>query len=272
MRPQFTPDCGLKSFLYFSMDKICMNVYPKRSFIPFILIVSALFIWGGWLMTQHPYGSRRLTPELAIIIGYITIIFGSLCILSGLGYLVLSLLHIPLARIFDDHLEYLIPLKMKYKVIPYIDIQYFAVPAKGKSSLWSKYTSNRQLYVIDINNQAVPTTLIDNNINSIDNVCDTMNEKLNTYWQQPILNQKLDIESVGKYMEESDIDKTLFGFDETPRPDRTVLIKKSSGFQIIHFDRYATQTGKKNYNDENDACRIFLQNVIRQHVLNRYEQ
>lgn len=58
-------------------------------------------------------------------IGYIGIAFFSFGVIVGTGWLILIAMHKPLARIFDDRLEYLIPARMKYEIIPFIINRYF---------------------------------------------------------------------------------------------------------------------------------------------------
>lgn len=68
----------------------------------------------------------RNNPRVGLdkYIGYIGMAFFSFGVFVGIGWLILIAMRKPLARIFDDRLEYLIPARMKYEVIPFLRVEW----------------------------------------------------------------------------------------------------------------------------------------------------
>ena len=111
-------------------------------------------------------------------IGYIGTIFFSFGVIVGIGWLILIAMRKPLARIFDDRLEYLIPARMKYEIIPFLHVEMFVVTKVGGAKII------RVDYLIG----GGKNTGLSNTLISIGKVCDILNDKLEQYWGERLAN------------------------------------------------------------------------------------
>ena len=69
------------------------------------------------------------------LFGYFGIVFFSLVVILGFVWLILRVMRKPLARIYDDRLEYLIPARMKYEIIPFLHVEMFVVTKVGGAKI-----------------------------------------------------------------------------------------------------------------------------------------
>ena len=77
----------------------------------------------------------------------------------------------PLARIYDDRLEYLIPAKMKYDIIPFLHVEMFVTVKVGAKLIRADYLTGVS------KNTAIVNTLV-----PVGKVCDMLNERLENFW------------------------------------------------------------------------------------------
>lgn len=88
-----------------------IDIYPSIWRVICIILAGLLFVMGCYLMIIHPRAG------IEKFIGYLGIPFFSFAVIIGVVWLILSVMRKPLARIYDDRLEYLIPARMKYGII-----------------------------------------------------------------------------------------------------------------------------------------------------------
>lgn len=197
-------------------------------------------------MTSHP----RIGIDKYI--GYIGIVFFSLGDIAGICWLILIVMRKPLARIFDDRLEYLIPARMKYEIIPFLHVELFVITKTG----------GVKIIRADYLTGGMKNTGIVNTFVSVGKVCDILNDKLERYWKQPMLSQKLDQASVTQYLKVMGIESWRFGFDTTSKTDCVVVMRDGDTYKLVYIDDRGMHETLSNHLSENDACHALLENFI----------
>lgn len=91
-----------------------IDIYPDIWRIIGLIFSGLLLVLGCFLMITRP------RTGIEKYIGYIGILFFSFAVVVGFVWLILRAIRKPLARIYDDRLEYLIPAMMKYEVISFL--------------------------------------------------------------------------------------------------------------------------------------------------------
>ena len=185
-------------------------------------------------------------------IGYIGMVFFSFGVIVGIGWLILIALHKPLARIFDDRLEYLIPARMKYEIIPFLHVEMFVIAKAGGA----------KIIRADYLTGGVKNTGIVNTFVSVGKVCDILNDKLERYWEQPMLSQKLDQASVVQYLKVMGIESWRFGFDTTGKTDCVVVMRDGDTYKLVYIDDRGMSETLSNHLTENDAYHALLEIFI----------
>ncbi len=158
----------------------------------------------------------------------------------------------PLARIFDDRLEYLIPARMKYEIIPFLRVEMFVITKTGSA----------KIIRADYLTGGGKNTGIVNTFVSIGKVCDILNNKIERYWKQPMLSQTLDQASVTQYLKSIGIESWRFGFDTTERTDCVVVMRDGDTYKLVYIDDRGAVKTLSDYLTENDACHALLENFI----------
>ena len=185
-------------------------------------------------------------------IGYIGMVFFSFGVIVGIGWLVLIAMRKPLARIFDDRLEYLIPARMKYEIIPFLHVELFVITKTG----------GVKIIRADYLTGGMKNTGIVNTFVSVGKVCDILNDKLERYWKHPMLSQKLGQASVTQYLTVIGIESWRFGFDTTSKPDCVVVMRDGDTYKLVYIDDRGMPETLSNHLTENDACHALLENFI----------
>lgn len=102
-----------------------IDIYPCLWRVFGLTLIGLLLVVGGFFMTTNPRAG------VDKYIGYIGMVFFSFSAIVGIGWLILIAMRKPLARIFDDRLEYLIPARMKYEIIPFLHVELFVITKVG---------------------------------------------------------------------------------------------------------------------------------------------
>ena len=202
-----------------------IDIYPSIWRVIGFTLISLLFVVGGFFMTNDPRSG------IDKFIGYMGMIFFSFGVIVGIGWLILIAMRKPLARIFDDRLEYLIPARMKYEIIPFLRVEMFVITKTGSA----------KIIRADYLTGGGKNTGIVNSFVSVGKVCDILNDKLERYWEQPILSQKLDQASVAQYLK-------VMGDGDT--------------YKLVYIDDRGSAKTLSNHLTENDACHALLENFI----------
>ena len=205
-----------------------IDIYPSIWRVIGFTLISLLFVVGGFFMTNDPRSG------IDKFIGYMGMIFFSFGVIVGIGWLILIAMRKPLARIFDDRLEYLIPARMKYEIIPFLRVEMFVITKTGSA----------KIIRADYLTGGGKNTGIVNTFVSVGKVCDILNDKLERYWEQPMLSQK------------------LFGFDTTGKPDCVVVMRDGDTYKLVYIDDRGSAKTLSNHLTENDACHALLENFI----------
>ena len=223
-----------------------IDIYPNIWRLIGLILISLLLVVGGFLMTNNPRAG------IDKYIGYIGMVFFSFGVIVGIGWLILIALHKPLARIFDDRLEYLIPARMKYEIIPFLHVEMFVIAKAGGA----------KIIRADYLTGGVKNTGIVNTFVSVGKVCDILNDKLERYWEQPMLSQKLDQASVAQYLKVMGIESCRFGFDTTRKPDCVVVMRDGDTYKLVYIDDRGMPETLSNHLTENDAYHALLEIFI----------
>lgn len=223
-----------------------IDIYPNIWRVIGLILISLLLVVGGFLMTNNPRAS------IDKYIGYIGMVSFSFGVIVGIGWLVLIAMRKPLARIFDDRLEYLIPARMKYEIIPFLHVELYVITKTG----------GVKIIRADYLTGGVKNTGIVNTFVSVGKVCDILNDKLERYWKQPMLSQKLDQASVTQYLKVMGIESWRFGFDTTSKPDCVVVMRDGDTYKLVYIDDRGMPETLSNHLTENDACHALLENII----------
>ena len=223
-----------------------IDIYPNIWRVIGLILLSLLLVVGGFLMTNNPRAG------IDKYIGYIGMVFFSFGVIVGIGWLILIAMRKPLACIFYDRLEYLIPARMKYEIIPFLRVEMFVITKTGSAKII------RADYLTGVGkNTGIVNTFV-----SVDNVCDILNDKLERYWKQPMLSQKLDQASVTQYLKSMGIESWRFGFDTTGKPDCVVVMRDGNTYKLVYVDDRGMLKTLSNHLTENDACHALLENFI----------
>ncbi len=223
-----------------------IDIYPNIWRLIGLILISLLLVVGGFLMTNNPRAG------IDKYIGYIGMVFFSFGVIVGIGWLVLIAMRKPLARIFDDRLEYLIPARMKYEIIPFLHVEMFVIAkAGGAKIIRADYLTGGG------KNDGIVNTIV-----SVGKVCDILNDKLERYWKQPMLSQKLDQASVTQYLKAMGIESWRFGFDTTGKPDCVVVMRDGDTYKLVYIDDRGMPETLSNHLTENDAYHALLEIFI----------
>lgn len=223
-----------------------IGIYPSIWRVIGFTLISLLFVVGGFFMTNNPRSG------IDKFIGYMGMIFFSFGVIVGIGWLILIAMRKPLARIFDDRLEYLIPARMKYEIIPFLRVEMFVITKTGSAKII------RANYLTG----GGKNTGIVNTFVSVGKVCDILNDKLERYWEQPMLSQPLNRASVTKYLSTMGIEPWRFDFDTTSKPDCMVVMYDGGCYKLAYVDYRGASKTLSNHLTENDACHALLENFI----------
>ena len=223
-----------------------IDIYPNIWRLIGLILISLLLVVGGFLMTNNPRAG------IDKYIGYIGMVFFSFGVIVGIGWLVLIAMRKPLARIFDDRLEYLIPARMKYEIIPFLHVEMFVIAKAGGA----------KIIRADYLTGGVKNTGIVNTFVSVGKVCDILNDKLERYWEQPMLSQKLDQASVVQYLKVMGIESWRFGFDTTGKTDCVVVMRDGDTYKLVYIDDRGMSETLSNHLTENDAYHALLEIFI----------
>ena len=223
-----------------------IDVYPSIWRVIGLTLISLLFVVGGFFMTNYP----RVGVDKYI--GYIGMAFFSFGVIVGIGWLILIAMHKPLARIFDDRLEYLIPARMKYEIIPFLHVEMFVITK----------TRSAKIIRADYLTGGRKNTGIVNTLVSVGKVCDILNDKLERYWEQPMLSQELDQASVTQYLKSMGIESWRFGFGTTGKTDRVVVMRDGDTYELVYINDKGAAKTLSNHLTENNACHALLEHFI----------
>lgn len=227
-----------------------IDIYPDIWRIIGLIFSGLLLVLGCFLMITRP------RTGIEKYIGYIGILFFSFAVVVGFVWLILRAIRKPLARIYDDRLEYLIPATMKYEVISFLQVEMFVIAKTGAKLIRADYLNGSS------KNTGIINTLV-----PVGKVCDILNEKLEMFWTQPMLSKPLDIASVTRHLTAMGIEPWRFGFDTTSKPDCMVVMRNGSRYRLVYVnDRCSIET-ISNHLTENDACRALLENFIEEEAL-----
>lgn len=222
-----------------------IDIYPSIWRIIGIILAGLLFVMGCYLMTIHPRAG------IDKYIGYFGIVFFSFVVILGFVWLILRVMRKPLARICDDRLEYLIPAKMKYEIIPFLFVEMFVTVKVGAKLIRADYLTGVS------KNTGIVNTLV-----PVGKVCDMLNIRLEQFWAQPMLSQPLNRASVTKYLLTMGIESWSFDFDTTSKPDCTVVMRDGDRYKLVYIDDRGDGKTLSNHLTENDACRALLESFI----------
>ena len=223
-----------------------IDIYPNIWWVIGITLISLLFVVGGFFMTTNPRAG------VDKYFGYVGMVFFSFSAIVGIGWLILIAMRKPLARIFDDRLEYLIPARMKYEIIPFLHVEMFVITKTG----------GVKIIRADYLTGGGKSTGIVNTLVPVGKVGDILNDKLERYWKQPMLSQKLDQASVTQYLKSMGIESWRFGFDTISKSDCVVVMRDSDTYKLVYIDDRGMPETLSNHLTENDACHALLENFI----------
>lgn len=221
------------------------DIYPSIWRIIGIILAGLLLVMGCYLMTIHPRAG------IEKIIGYFGVVFFSSAVIIGFVWMILSIMRKPLARIYDNRLEYLIPAKMKYEIIPFLYVEMFVTVKVGAKLIRADYLTGVS------KNTAIVNTLV-----PVGKVCDMLNERLEKFWSQPMLSQPLNRASVTKYLLTMGIESWRFDFDTTSKPDCMVVMRDGDRYKLVYIDDRGAGKTLSNHLTENDACHALLESFI----------
>ena len=231
------------------------DIYPSIRRVIGIILTGALFVVICCLMTIHPRAG------IDKLFGYFGIVFFSLVVILGFVWLILRAMRKPLARIYDDRLEYLIPAKMRYEIIPFLHVEMFVTVKVGAKLIRADYLTGVS------KNTGIVSTLV-----PVGKVCDMLNERLEKFWSQPMLSQPLNRASVTKYLLTMGIESWSFDFDTTSKPDCMVVMRDGDRYKLVYIDDRGAGKTLSNHLTENDACRALLESFIEEEAFkSQYE-
>ena len=232
-----------------------IDIYPSIWRVVGIILAGLLLIMGCYLMTIHPHAG------IDKFIGYFGIVFFSLVVILGFVWLILRAMRKPLARRYDDRLEYLIPAKMKYEIIPFLYVEMFITVKVGAKLIRADYLTGVS------KNTGIVNTLV-----PVGKACEMLNQQLEKFWAQPMLSQPLNRASVTKYLLTMGIDPWRFDFDTTSKPDCMVVMRDGNRYKLVYIDDRGTGKTLSNHLTENDACRALLGNFLEEEAFkSQYE-
>ncbi len=193
------------------------DIYPSIWRVIGIILAGLLLVMGCYLMTIHPRAG------IEKFIGYLGVVFFSYAVIIGSVWLILRAMQKPLARIYDDRLEYLIPAKMKYDIIPFLHVEMFVTVKVGAKLIRADYLTGVS------KNTGIVNTLV-----PVGKVCDMLNQRLEKFWAQPMLSKPLNRASVTKYLLTMGIEPWRFDFDTTSSIEYQTSAQLSSYLHTKH--------------------------------------
>lgn len=221
-------------------DNKRIDIYPNAWKALGIFIASSLFVVILYFMPP-----RDVDEEF---VRYFGMAFFSLGFVPVLLWLTLVVMRKPLAIIYDDRLEYLIPVKMKYEVIPYMLVEAFGITKPTNVEILNVRYLNGYVAETGIISVAAPVCM----------VCNILNGNLKQYRKQPVLSQELDQALVAQYLKSMGVKSWQFGFDTTNKPDCFVVMRDGIAYKLVYFDHRGSGNMISNHLTENDACYALL--------------
>ena len=141
-----------------------IDIYPSIVRLIGCILGSSLFIVGIFILMNNAHG------VMDKIMGYLGIFFFSLGIVVGIMWLSLIAMRKPYVRIYDDRLEYLIPVRREYVVIPFLHVKKFVIVNSGIKLISAEYSDGGFINT-EITNSLVP----------IGKVCEMLNVRLQEF-------------------------------------------------------------------------------------------
>lgn len=170
------------------------------------------------------------------------------------GWIVLKAMHKPMAKIYPDRAECFAGLKYKRYVIPFIDIQFFYIIQIGTKIIRADYFTGG----------GRDTTIIGFLVCNLDKICELLNERLDHFRRQPMLNTTLTPSSLSSYLDALGISRNEYAFYNVSQPDSLAIVKSGCYYQVVYVDDRGIVEDKANLSSESDACRYLLEYFLRQ--------
>ena len=144
-----------------------IDIYPSILKVIVCILGSSLFVVGIFFLMNNTNGGMNK------LMGYLGIFFFSLGIVVGIMWLLLTAMRKPYVRIYEDRLEYLIPARREYVVIPFLHVEKFVILKSGIRIIRAEYSDGGFINT-EITNSLVP----------IGKVCEMLNVRLQEFRSQ----------------------------------------------------------------------------------------
>lgn len=244
------------------MDNDRIDIYVNKWRTSLLIPLALLFVFGGWEMIHHPYGSRY--PAGSVIFwGYIAVAFFSLSIIPVIAEI---LSNRPKLRIYEDRVEFYSFMRRKYQVVPFIDI--------GALELWQYKFGNHRILakgpktILAYRSHGFPYGLLtSSDVSNIDEVYEILNERYTAYSEKPVFNVTLDVDSLPEYIEDLGIGRDKYRFDEYPMPNVISIVRKPASIQVTLYNENSRIDKQSCFRIEENACRVALEHLIKQKIL-----
>lgn len=145
-----------------------IDIYPSIWRVVGVILGGIFVVIGCIYMANHP------RYEYERVVGYFGIVFFSLAVIVGLYLLALRAIQKPIALIYNDRLECLILIKMKYEVIQFSDVERFVI-----FKLDGRFGVNF-IRAIFLNGNS-KNTIISNAVVSVAKICSILNNKFDDF-------------------------------------------------------------------------------------------
>lgn len=237
------------------MEENCIDIYSKPRFSLKLVGCIILFLGiGMWMIISQPTPNFRMPEVLQRPYGVLTVIIALLGLIAMLSPYILKWTNTPIIKIYDDCVEYYVPLKRKYVPLLFIDIEKFTY-SETPTPHFTPHFFNQE--------RNSPSLVGETSIEPTE-VCELLNEKLKEYWNQPILSEPLNRHNIGEYLKKLGIDSSTYGFERLRQPGYVYIEKEVNYFVLRTINERGRATSKGSFYTEHAACHALVQYLLRQ--------
>lgn len=228
-----------------------IEIYPSVWKTLGLILICGIFVIAGWLVIHLP---PRHGSWFQIFIGYSAMAFFSFGIITGFGWIVLKAMRRPMAKIYPDRIECFEGLTYRHYVIPFTDIQIFHMIQNGTKIIRADYFTGG----------GRNTSIIGSLVCNLNKICELLNERLEHFRRQPMLNTTLTPDSLTRHLDALGISRNEYAFYNVRHPDSLAIVKSGCDYQVVYVDDRGIIENKASLSSEPEACGYLLEYFLRQ--------
>ncbi len=102
---------------------------------------------------------------------------------------------------------------------------------------------------------------------NLNKICELLNERLEHFRRQPMLNTTLTPDSLTRHLDALGISRSEYAFYNVSHPDSLAIVKSGCDYQVVYVDDRGIVENKASLSSKADACDYLLEYFLRQKAL-----